>query len=133
MNVLKNIFSISTLVALVFSWMANSFIYIHFKVNQDEITEEHCINKDKPELNCDGKCYLKEQLNNTRETADQPQSPSTPRFLEFECDTFISSEMKDLKSTDEEVRHSKIYFSKKLISDPHLRGIDHPPKGFIFS
>lgn len=37
-------------------------IFTWFKINQKEITELFCVNKNKPELACDGKCYLKYKL-----------------------------------------------------------------------
>ncbi|WP_249042423.1 hypothetical protein [Flagellimonas olearia] len=33
-----------------------------YLVNQDYITEYLCINKDKPMLNCNGKCYLSKMI-----------------------------------------------------------------------
>ncbi|WP_417362351.1 hypothetical protein [Galbibacter sp.] len=33
-----------------------------YVINQDYIAEYLCINKDKPEIHCDGKCYLMEML-----------------------------------------------------------------------
>lgn len=36
-------------------------------MNQTEIAEELCENKDKPELNCNGHCYLKKELTNQNE------------------------------------------------------------------
>ena len=35
---------------------------VHFYINQTEITDKLCENKDKPELNCNGHCYLKKEL-----------------------------------------------------------------------
>jgi len=32
-------------------------------MNQKEITEKYCENKDKPEMECCGKCHLEKQLN----------------------------------------------------------------------
>jgi len=34
----------------------------NYLINQDYIAEFLCINKDKPDLECNGKCYLAEQL-----------------------------------------------------------------------
>lgn len=36
---------------------------VEYLVNQDYIAEFLCINKDRPQLNCDGKCYLAKKLN----------------------------------------------------------------------
>lgn len=33
-----------------------------YLLNQDFITETFCVNKDKPELSCNGKCHLKDML-----------------------------------------------------------------------
>ncbi len=33
-----------------------------FKLNQDYIASVFCINKNKPQLKCDGKCYLKKSI-----------------------------------------------------------------------
>lgn len=33
-----------------------------YVINQDYIAEYLCINKDKPEMHCDGKCYLMQML-----------------------------------------------------------------------
>ena len=38
------------------------FLQIHFYVNQGEITRLECVNKDKPNLHCNGKCYLAKKL-----------------------------------------------------------------------
>ncbi|HET8837465.1 MAG TPA: hypothetical protein VFM82_00550 [Flavobacteriaceae bacterium] len=35
---------------------------LYYYLNQDYIAEFLCINKDKPEMHCDGKCYLMKQL-----------------------------------------------------------------------
>ncbi|WP_165870315.1 hypothetical protein [Albibacterium bauzanense] len=45
-----------------------AIIVMHFKLNQDTIEQEFCINKDKPELQCHGTCYLKKQLQQKEDT-----------------------------------------------------------------
>lgn len=40
---------------------------IDWKINQLEITNEYCINKARPELNCKGKCHISKILNNQLE------------------------------------------------------------------
>lgn len=35
---------------------------IDYQVNRDYIASTLCINKDRPELNCNGYCYLKTQM-----------------------------------------------------------------------
>lgn len=38
------------------------FVYAGFTMNQQYIAAELCVNRDKPELNCKGKCYLMRKL-----------------------------------------------------------------------
>lgn len=48
--------------------------YVNYYLNKEKIAEEKCVNKDKPELACDGKCYLKSQV--IREQQEQDESPA---------------------------------------------------------
>ena len=36
--------------------------FTYYAANQDYIIENFCINKNRPEFNCDGKCYLAKQM-----------------------------------------------------------------------
>ncbi|WP_314243167.1 hypothetical protein [Empedobacter tilapiae] len=38
---------------------------IDYLVNYDKISNEYCINIERPELMCNGVCYLKEQISKT--------------------------------------------------------------------
>lgn len=49
--------------------------YAAFMLNQDYIRAVFCINKDKPEMKCDGKCYLKKTLETSK---DEKQSRALP-------------------------------------------------------
>jgi hypothetical protein len=52
---------IFALVILVQSTI-QTVIAINWKINQTYLTEKYCINKDQPELKCNGNCYLAKQL-----------------------------------------------------------------------
>jgi len=59
-----------------------------FYLNQKTIIIEKCINKDKPELNCNGHCYLNKELNNyktlntDKEQSEQQLYIFTPNFVQ---------------------------------------------------
>lgn len=47
------------------------YTYAGYFLNKDFIIENFCVNKSKPELACDGKCYLSKQIAaQTEQTAD---------------------------------------------------------------
>lgn len=51
---------------LIFTTLAANlsqlFVYAGFELNQNYIASELCINRDKPQLHCNGKCYLMRKL-----------------------------------------------------------------------
>lgn len=47
---------------------------IYWKANQAYITATLCENKDKPEMNCNGKCYLNKQLKKADDTENDKKS-----------------------------------------------------------
>ena len=38
--------------------------YLEYAVHYEVIVNEHCVDKDKPESDCNGKCYLKKKISN---------------------------------------------------------------------
>lgn len=47
-------------------------VFIDFKLNQDYISKVLCINRDKPELECEGQCVLMQKMKSTQD-ADHPE------------------------------------------------------------
>jgi len=42
--------------------------YVEYFINQDYIAEFLCINKDKPKMQCNGKCYLVKEIEKQQES-----------------------------------------------------------------
>ncbi|KFF08310.1 hypothetical protein [Chryseobacterium luteum] len=47
---------------------------IEYAVNYDYISTVLCINKNKPDLHCNGKCYLSKELAKTNDSGSSPLS-----------------------------------------------------------
>jgi hypothetical protein len=45
--------------------------YLEYTINKDFIAKVLCINKDKPELKCNGKCHLTKQLKKASDTNEK--------------------------------------------------------------
>jgi hypothetical protein len=65
---MKKVFSITMTMLFLLVAFQQALIIVHFKLNQKEIEKEFCINKDKPEMQCHGKCHLKKELQKTDNT-----------------------------------------------------------------
>ncbi|MBW6481866.1 MAG: hypothetical protein K0B10_02280 [Vicingaceae bacterium] len=77
MNLFKQTISIA-LITILFSGIGvKSIITFHYFINQSEIIKLFCINKDKPELKCNGKCHLAQELKKVEANDDElPFLPS---------------------------------------------------------
>jgi hypothetical protein len=53
------------------------FWQVNFRINQREITRMECENKNRPELHCNGKCYLAKQLQKAEEQLDEKKQTSS--------------------------------------------------------
>lgn len=98
-----------------------------FLLNQDYIAKVLCINKDKPELDCKGKCHLKKQLKQEEE-----QTPKLPTST-------VKEIIENLIYIEEYKLSPKAMSSNnfnKTITNYHfscitatLESIFHPPRG----
>lgn len=59
---MKKVFSITMTILFLLVSFQQLLIIVHFKLNQQYIEKEFCVNKAKPELQCHGKCHLKKDL-----------------------------------------------------------------------
>lgn len=69
---------------------------VNFSLNQQEIARMECINKNRPELHCNGKCYLAKQLQKAEQQLDdkkQASSRSQEQLKWTESDLFSFEEL----------------------------------------
>lgn len=65
-------------------FIAKSVVFLHWKINQSEIIQNFCENKDKPEMACNGKCHLSKEILKI----DQPSSEEKSNPLQLTCFNF---------------------------------------------
>jgi len=58
--------------------------YAEYYFNQDQIIAQHCINLDRPELKCNGQCYLMQRLREMQAEEAPPSSQELPPVLSVE-------------------------------------------------
>jgi hypothetical protein len=63
-------YSVICLSILMFYLIRPVLPFIEYAINKDYIAKNLCINKDKPQNCCQGKCYLGEQLKKNADTQD---------------------------------------------------------------
>lgn len=72
---MNRIVSALLLIAFVTVNFSKVIIVAHYELNKAKITEQFCVNKDKPAMHCCGKCHLKKKL---AEDDAKQKSPALP-------------------------------------------------------
>lgn len=69
-----------------------AYYLIDYQLRKDFIAQAFCVNKQKPQLNCNGKCYLAKRLKATEEQESKAQHNI---FDKYEIPTMICEEVKN--------------------------------------
>jgi hypothetical protein len=120
----------SILVALLFVFTLNfkSILTFHYFVNQAEITELFCINKEKPKLECNGKCHLaKELVKVDVEKSENPFSESALQ-INFEVHSILPQYTVLLNAGLKTIAATYAYTNDETI-DQFYTIASPPPKG----
>jgi hypothetical protein len=62
MHMLRRVAGYILIVALLSSNFSTLFIFAGFEMNRDYIAAHLCVNRDKPWLHCNGKCYFMRKI-----------------------------------------------------------------------
>lgn len=84
---MRILFSILFISLLMSKLVYGLFWQVKFQLFQKEIIAIECENKDRPEMNCNGKCYLAKQLQKAEDELNekkskQEQSKNTIKLME---------------------------------------------------
>lgn len=82
---MKSIISILVLSSFLIVNMSKSIILINYEMNKAEITAKYCINKDKPQMHCCGKCLLRRKLAEQEAQQNMPAYPDIKTDIQLYC------------------------------------------------
>ena len=104
------------------------FVYLDFELRKEYIVQQLCENRFKPELHCDGKCYLAKQLQKVaqeqarNETEKQADNIKKSWLDVFEVSCFLENAFGKITKTHQISRGYLGYFSSDFFD-----AILHPP------
>ncbi len=78
----KRFTAILLLVVLISSNCSLFFVYAGFEMNHKYIAENLCINRDKPWLHCNGKCYFMRKIKQAEENQKKQEAQNNLGRLE---------------------------------------------------
>lgn len=86
---IRRLIAFTLLLALLSSILFKLFVYAEFKSNQAYIAATLCENRDRPELNCQGKCYLMKKL---KDAEDKEKKQENQAQKKASVDLFFLNE-----------------------------------------
>lgn len=129
---MRQLVSIGFILVLLSKLIYGVVFQVHFYWNQKEITRLECENKDRPEMKCNGKCYLAKQLEKAENELQQKKSEQQKTLKDFkllESESFISLDNFSLPTISffDITVENQLIFYQSLASQTHLNAIFHPP------
>jgi len=81
---MRQVLSILIIFGITLHLFSELGIYISFKINQDYIAKNLCVNRDNPHSSCHGCCQLKKRLKtNEEQKQENPQSDNKKQEIQF--------------------------------------------------
>lgn len=100
----------------------------NYITNYDYISQELCENKDKPELECNGKCYLYKQTRAVQEEQEEKEA-TISEILNLQYTTSEAFSYELIINDDVELIHTFSYTENEYsVFTDH---ITPPPKSFL--
>lgn len=119
-------------VIICFQAVIQTLIMIDWKVNQDFITARYCVNKNKPELKCNGQCQLAKKLRkveneiNLLDSKGKNQSKKEFKTKQAEF-TLLKTEFPSISNDGYYITKSTNHYYSDQYDFFMNQTIDHPP------
>lgn len=100
--------------------------YLDYAINKDYIAEELCENKEKPELQCDGKCHLAKEV---KKVSEEKPTSNKPKKKKKDADKpiYLQKEFEDRSSAESFSTELKAANGFKLKPSRGFYDISLPP------
>jgi len=116
-NLIHKIVASFFILSIVFSMILPSVIFVNFKINQDFIAKNLCVDKEIEESTCQGTCQLKKELKKVEKKSDEP----------IQNKSIVESEITNLYL--EEIKKFTIISANK-INKSYFQSNSKPVSGF---
>ena len=117
-------FTTILLFTIIFLQTFSSFVIrADYFFNKSYIARVLCINKEKPQTHCNGKCYLTKQLNQQEK---QDQQTPVPKWEKFDMQLFFLPKSLDILN-DQFLVTTAYRTENEMLTFSFHRSIFHPP------
>lgn len=109
---------------ILFQSMDRFGMIAFYEINKAYITEMFCVNKSRPELGCEGKCFLMQKLN--QESQQDDTIPT--KVLDAKEITLFPIHKPDPTASGQDLQNSGAAFIQPLHFQSFIFDIFHPPQ-----
>ncbi len=126
MRLLHNIVTSVLLLVVLTGAMKNSLLLMYYQVDTTAFINTFCVNKDRPQLHCDGKCKLSQLLKEKeRKEANETLVSLQVEYLLFQATEKIKLQLPTLPVTDQP---APVAVYSNLYKFQFLSRSDRPPQ-----
>ncbi len=123
MKMVSIILSFILTAAILINSLQLSFTYAYYYVDKSDFIERLCENKDKPEMQCEGKCHLKKVAESN--TNDDKEPFKAMNFKEI---TLFIVGQNSFKFINNASKSTLINNYSNLYCNAISKSFDHPPQ-----
>ncbi|UZO80358.1 hypothetical protein NBT05_15550 [Aquimarina sp. ERC-38] len=102
---------------------------LYYQFNIDYIIANYCVNKKRPQLKCDGKCYLVQNIKKTA-TPTENNTSGAISIVESFLPLYFQQHIMDMPENIDTLYQEHQWGIKNLHSNLFTTTIDHPPNLF---
>lgn len=129
---MKKIVSFIVLFSFLWQSLFQSAILGYWKINQGEIIKTECINRFKPMMHCNGKCYLYQKLKKAaEEEAANNKIPQNILKLKGIDECIVSVSFWQWNYQPQNVRQTNDSASKKMKPQEYMLSLFKPPQAIV--
>ena len=122
---MKQIISILLLLVISAQMLYRTGFTIYWKINQAALASKYCENKAKPQMHCNGKCYLKKQLN--KATDNQQREIPASFYQQKLIDNFIVENIYRHLFAVRVAGHASLRYTSGILAAGYYQSLLQPP------
>ncbi len=123
MKFLTAIPSFVLIAAIMLQVLGKSIIYTNYLINKKSITQQFCVNKNKPKMHCNGKCHMMKKMQEEDKKENSPVNSLKEKYeIQLFADFKIAVKITAISTI---IKHQSFYSSSESAS--HLLSVFHPP------
>jgi hypothetical protein len=122
----KKVYSIFYLTVLVLYILKPVLPYVEYSLLKNYISKNLCINRDKPENTCNGKCFLDDQLKKSSEPVDADKDTGKKTINRVNIEDHLKAE--EVYTRPFQTCYSLMSYYNYQIPDTFFQPVFVPPK-----